>query len=271
MSRRSRLRATLVAMPLMWVSWIGHAEDTRIVTLSPHAAEMVAAAGGAGLLVGVAAFTEPAVAGKLPVVGDARGIDREKIISLQPDLAIAWLGGNRSGDVEWLRKRGIQVYESDPRQLDDIPREIREIGLLIGTASEAALTAGPLEKRISGLSTARDNQAPRRFFFQLWHRPPMTFGADSLVTHALARCAAQNVFGHVPRTSFTPEPEALKTATVDVEIIPRELGGATPLTAAPVTLRVDAEAIYRPGPGFIGAIGELCDELRAASIAESER
>ena len=131
-------------------------------------------------------------------------------------------------------------------------------------------TARALEKQISGLSAARGNQAPRRFFFQLWHRPPMTFGGDSLVTHALDRCAAENVFGHVPRPSFTPEPEALKTAIVDIEIIPLDLGDAAPLTAAPVTLRMDAEAIYRPGPGFIDAIGELCDKLRAADIAGPE-
>ena len=104
----------LVAV-IVLVSPPARAESLRIVTLAPHGAEMVAAAGGERHLVGVAAFTDvPAMAADLPKVSDAYSVDRELILALRPGLVIAWDGGTRETDIAWLDGMGIRVYRSGP-------------------------------------------------------------------------------------------------------------------------------------------------------------
>jgi iron complex transport system substrate-binding protein len=63
----------------------------RIVSLAPSATELLYAAGAGNRVVAV---TDPAdwppEAAQRPRVGDARALDLERIVSLAPDLAVAW-------------------------------------------------------------------------------------------------------------------------------------------------------------------------------------
>mgnify|MGYP000556085334 FL=1 len=69
------LRLLVLLLAGTWSS-VPHAE--RVVTLSPHATELVWFAGGGDQLVGVSAFSDyPQPVRKLPVIGDSTGIDRE--------------------------------------------------------------------------------------------------------------------------------------------------------------------------------------------------
>lgn len=258
-----RLAAALTCGIVALAPWPLLAQALRIVTLSPHAAELVAAAGAADRLVGVVAFTDqpPEVAG-LPVIGDARGLDRERIIALQPDLVVAWPDGNRPTDLNWLAGRGIGIFESAPASLDDIPREIRALARLTGTKDAGDDAARRLDTAIERLRKAHADETPLSWFYQLWSRPPMTFGGRALLTGALGECGAINVFAGVPRDSFTPDPESLLRAAPHVEIIPAENGEAAALTTAPRTLRVEADSLYRPGPRLVAAVSALCGALR---------
>src|SRR5437867_11741675 len=63
----------------------------RIVSLAPHATELLFAAGAGTRVVGVLAPANwPPEAARLPRVGDARALDLERIVALKPDLVVAW-------------------------------------------------------------------------------------------------------------------------------------------------------------------------------------
>ena len=64
----------------------------RIVSLAPHATEMLFAAGaGSGVIVVRGAHSDwPPEARALPRVADAATLDLESIVALQPDLVVAW-------------------------------------------------------------------------------------------------------------------------------------------------------------------------------------
>lgn len=235
----------------------------RIITLSPHGAELVAAAGGAGRLVGVAAFTDlPESTGSLPLVGDSRALDRERVLALKPDLAIVWTGGNRESDIRWLEARGIALYRSHPRSLEDIPRDIREIGALLGTEHEAEANAVRTEAMIAGLRTQYAGAPVLKVFFQLWSRPPMTLGGSTLISRALDTCGLVNVFADVDRDAFSIDNETLFSLDADLELIPDDLGRLPPLTGAARSLHFAADGLYRPGPGMIETLIEVCNAAR---------
>lgn len=249
---------------LALVAWTGAAAAyERIVTLSPHGAELVAAAGGEPRLVGVAAFTSfPASAKDLPVIGDAHALDRERILVLEPDLAIVWDSGNRQSDIDWLEGRGIALYRSHPRSLEDIPREIREIGALIGTGTEAETRAARTSATISELHARYASTPPLKVFFQLWNRPPMTLGGRAPTSRALASCGLINLFASVDRDAFSVDSETLMTLNPDLELIPDDIGKLPPLTGAPRSFRFSADALYQPGPRMVDALIGLCAAAR---------
>ena len=63
----------------------------RIVTLAPHATELVFAAGAGGRVVGaVRGSDHPREAREVPVVGDVQALDLERIVAMQPDLVVTW-------------------------------------------------------------------------------------------------------------------------------------------------------------------------------------
>ena len=83
----------------------------RIVTLAPHLTEMVYTVGAGDNLVGVVAYSDyPEQARSLPVIGDAFRIDPERLAAVEPNLILAWQGGNpdagdRATDIAWLQRR----------------------------------------------------------------------------------------------------------------------------------------------------------------------
>ena len=73
----------------------------RIVSLSPSITELVFSAGAGSKLVGASRYSDyPDGAKSVPEVGDASGLDFERILALKPDLVIAWHSGNSGADIE---------------------------------------------------------------------------------------------------------------------------------------------------------------------------
>ena len=82
----------------------------RIVTLAPHLAETVFAAGAGDKLVGTVEFSDfPEAVKTLPKVGGYSRLDLEAIAALKPDLIIGWSSGNAPAHIEKLRALGLPV------------------------------------------------------------------------------------------------------------------------------------------------------------------
>ena len=102
----------------------------RIVTLSPHLAETVFAAGAGGRIVGTVDYSNyPEAARRIPRVGGYSRFDLEAVVALKPDLIIAWEGGNAPAHLQKLRRLGLPVYLSQISRLEDIAGEIERIGV----------------------------------------------------------------------------------------------------------------------------------------------
>ena len=70
----------------------------------------------------------PEAARRLPRVGDAFQLDRERILSLQPDMLLAWDGGTPVMVIERLRSDGFPVEVIGGATLDSIARALERIG-----------------------------------------------------------------------------------------------------------------------------------------------
>jgi iron complex transport system substrate-binding protein len=250
----------------------------RIITLSPHAAELVFYAGAARRLIGVSSNSDyPAEARNKPRIGDHSRLDRERVLALQPDLAIAWPSGNQISDLDWLRERGIPVYQSEPTQLRHISRAIRHIGLLSGNAASANSVASAFDRRLRQLRRDYRSQPPWSAFFQVWPSPLFTIGKPHLINEALAVCQIHNVFDELNASAPVVSREAVIVADPQLIIAaqaPHDMhdpfAAWRPWDSLQAVkkqrfIRVSEDLIYRPTPRILDGIASICAQLPDAS------
>jgi iron complex transport system substrate-binding protein len=250
----------------------------RIVTLAPHAAELVAAAGATSRLIAVGARTDvPAEARSLPVVGDANAIDVERIVALSPDLVVTW-PWTAPAQVARLRDRGIPVYTTAPRTIDGIATGIERLGALAGTSAAAASAAQRFRTRLASLSEGVRSGPPVRVFYQLSEAPLYTIGAGHTITQAIALCGGENVFGTLPVPAplvnveeVLAQAPALIVAGTEGARRPAWLDDWRRWPALPAARDrglavVDADLLHRPGPRFVDGAAQLC-----AAVARARR
>ncbi len=113
----------------------------RIISLAPHATELLFASGVGKKVVGVSSASDyPTEALRLPSTGNSSRIDMERIALLKPDLIIAWTSGNHPGQIAQLKKHGYVVFESEPKNFEAIAGTLEKLGKLTDStqSSDAA-------------------------------------------------------------------------------------------------------------------------------------
>ena len=248
----------------------GAAEGLRIIALAPHAAELVFAAGAGDRLVGTVAHSDhPPRVLELPRIGDATHLDRERIVSLQPDLAVAWSPGNREADLEWLSSLGVEVYRTHARRITEIAEDLQAIGERAGTAGSARKAAAEFRRRLESLRRRFADLPPLPAFYLLWETPLMTLGGPALITRAMELCGLHNVFSDVQAPNLTLTPESLLVRRPRVVVVPESI--ATKAESflwsseiwpgePPEEIRIDADLLQRPGPRILDGVEALCAE-----------
>lgn len=196
----------------------------RIIALAPNLTEIVFAVGAGKKLVGVSSFSDyPKLAKKIPVVATFNDLDIEKIVSLHPDLVLAWQEGNPSGQLNRLRKFGIAVDVVPFNKITDIPKNILEIGKLVGAQATARKVANKFIKNYLRLKNSYAHKKPIKLFYELSWQPLMTLNKKSMVGQVIDLCGGKNVFA-------------------DTSIIAPHVGVASVLAADPQLILVSKQA-----------------------------
>jgi len=252
----------------------------RIVTLAPHAAELVYAAGAGDRLVAVSEYSDyPPEAAQLPVVAGGGGVDLERIVALAPDLVIGWASGNPSSTLHRLEQLGIPVFLSEIRRLEQIGTSLDRIGQLAGVAAAAAAARARFEARLDAASGDRRARRPVSLFFQIDYRPLMTLGGHHLAGEVFGRCGARNVFDDLATLAAVVGREDVIRADPDVILVATSNDPAAALAEwhrFPGMRAVQNEQLYeapaalmvRPTPRIVEGIEWLCttlDRVRDAS------
>jgi len=192
----------------------------RIVSLAPHLTELLFAAGAGDAVVGVVSYSDyPPEAAQRPHVGDAQNLDVESIVTLQPDLVVAWQSGNATPQLEQLVRFGIPVFYSEPRRLEDIATNLERLGRLAGSDESASTAAEKFRVGTSRLIDRYSGAAPVRVFYEIWHQPLMTVGGKHLISHLIRICGGQNVFAELEALAAAVNREAVLKADPEVIIV----------------------------------------------------
>ena len=175
----------------------------RVVTFSPHLAEIMFAVGAGEQLVGVSAWSDyPRAVLELPEIGDAFTIDQEQLILLQPDLLLVWESGMPGHTVDDLRQRGYRVESIRSRTLDDVAKAVLRVGDLTGQQVRAGEVASRFIDELEMLRTHYVDAEPVDVFFQVSARPLYTINREHFISEIITLCGGRNIFSDLE--SFAP-------------------------------------------------------------------
>ncbi len=191
------LQLAAVAQPNIAASAVEPAAKMpqRIIALAPHLVENLYSIGAGERIVGSSDYADyPPSALQIPRVSHYSGVDIEKILSLKPDLILAWRSGTPAADLARMQQLGLPVVVTDIRDLTELGSHIQLLGQLTGTSAQADLLAKQYLQQLEQLKLQYQYAKAVPTFYELWGNPLTTAANQAWPAQQLQLCGASNVF-----------------------------------------------------------------------------
>jgi iron complex transport system substrate-binding protein len=242
---------------------------------------MLFAAGAGDRVIATAEYSvDPPEAQRVPRIGDAHAIDLERLVSLRPDVVVAWPGGNNPGQISRIEQLGIPLYRQRVDRLAGMPASLRRLGRLAGTAEEADAAATSIETRLAALERKHVRSERLSILLQVWGQPLYTVGGTHLMSDAMRLCGADNVFADLKDLGPAVELEAVikRDPALIIALGPADAArewlaswkrfGSMRAVRTGRLVVFDDLRLARMGPGAIDATEALCVAIDRARRGE---
>jgi len=168
----------------------------RIISLAPNLTEVLFYVGAGEQIVGADEYSNyPEQAKDIIRVNNHAAANYELILSLEPDLIVAWESGNGEQIIGRIRELGLPLFVLETRKMDAIPNLFSRLGRLTGHNEIAAQKALEFTQRLEGLRETYSDQPTVRTFYQIWNDPFITLNGEHLVSDVIELCGGINIFG----------------------------------------------------------------------------
>ena len=256
---------------------------SRVISLSPHTTENLFSAGAGSKVVGVVNHSDyPPEAEQIVLVGTHVQFNIELIVSLKPDLIVAWQSGNPEEVLRQLEEFGFPIYISQPTDFHGIARNIRNLAALAGTENNLDPDLESSIEKLEKIQANHQSKAHLSTFYQVWTEPLITLSGKHIVSRSLGLCGAANIFSDMPmlapRISIESiveiNPEVIVTDLVDGQFPDMSYWDTwTSIQAVQQKnyIYVDPDVMFRPTLRMLKGIPKFCDDLEAIRLRSSQR
>jgi vitamin B12 transport system substrate-binding protein len=232
----------------------------RVVTLTPHATEMVYAAGGGDLIVAtVESSNFPPEAQQIAHIGDGQNTGLEQVLAQHPDLVIGW----PSRLFRQLQQHGIPTYTHTPDSIPALIQDIETLGSKLGTLEYAQRSSEQLRHRLASLPAANRSQ-PLRVLVMAGPNDDYVIGRDGLINDAITHCGGTNPFAS--HSLLAPKVNLESMISSKPDLIVTGHPPSQRLRQIATVLEIDADLLYRPGPRFLEAARQLCAAIARQAL-----
>ncbi len=243
---------------------------TRVVSLAPNLTENIFAVGAGDRLVGVTTFCNyPEAAKSIAKIGDTMNPNMESIVALKPDVVFVSTASQIEAFMKTLDANGIAVYVTNSDSLDDVFRNLKELGGLFDTQDVADNLVGELQQRIADIWGKVAQERSIRVFVQISKEPLFTVGKQSFLNAVLEKAGAESVTAKVetayPKLSketasaFLPDVIFLSESEDNQEA--NEVFKNSPAVKNGSVYKVNADLLSRPGPRLVEALEQIAKDL----------
>ncbi len=260
-----------------FIELTGHAQT--VVCLAPSLTEIMFQLGMGDKVVGVDSATNyPAEATSIEKVSDYTGVDTEKIVALAPDLVLMDKTLDISGDTyKALTNVDLVVYRAFPQTVQDITKNIQDIGVLVGAKDKAEELVDDFNTRVSTVGTdASGDTGDKPVVLYViyydgtsdpWVGTTSTF-AGSLISTAGGECKVEDTTGFSIQISL----ETIISMDPDIIICSRSTDWPTPSKSSlesdstlsevaaiknNMVIEINGDLIDRTGPRMVEGLEEI--------------
>lgn len=245
----------------------------KIVSLSPAHTEILFALGLGDKVIGVSNWcNKPEEALDKEKVGDAFSLDKEKLVSLQPDIVFI-PGSKDSPQVKEIEDLGIPVYVSNPASVSEVFDEIKRVAEVTGVEDKGQQLADELQNELDGVKRKLEAYEGSKVKVLILVDPELwTVGPGSFIDEVVALAGGENAIADVDMQYLQVSMEEVLSRDPDVILVTvpedqcaalGERPGWTDLRAVKEgrVYYVDGDLVSRPGPNIVEAIKEVAGYL----------
>lgn len=240
-----------------------------VVSLQPSNTEILYAVGAGDKVVGVTEFDHyPKEVEDLEVISDSMTVNTEKVISLDPDVVIAYTTGDEAG-VKQLEDAGIPVFVIQSAQtFDDVYGDIEQVAKVMGAQKKGNEVIEGMKKQISDVGEkVKSLDEKEKVYFEISPAPEIyTAGSATFQQEILQAAGVDNVFADQEGWPKLGEEEIIKRnpATIlttvnyvenPVDEIKSRTGWDTiDAVKGDRVIYLDSDVMSRPGPRISEAV-----------------
>ena len=254
---------------------------SRIVSLAPSNTEILFAVGAGNQVVGVTQFcdyppevNEKVKNGTIKVVGGYADdyINIETIVSLNPDLVLAYGGGMQTKTIAKLESLNITVAVLNPKDLNGIYKDIGIVGKLTGYINNANNVVKNMKNKVNEVGEKISGLPKKKVFYVVWNNPLMTAGKNTFINQVISLAGGINIFGDEKTSYPTVSMEDVIAKNPDViiiiphcqltkEDILKNWSKEIDAVKNGSIYEIDDDIVVRPGPRIVQGIEEMAEDL----------
>lgn len=193
------------------------APPRRVISLMPAVTDMIIALGAADRLIARTEWDTAAVVRHLPSTGNALTPSLEWLVSMKPDLIVAWPDAGSRSVIGQLEKMNLPVYAARTESVADALRTARHLGRLLGIPERADSVANGIRQELDRLHARVASARPVSVAYILSVEPPMIAGPGTFIGELIRVAGGENSFAELnalwPQVSMEElikrQPEAL--------------------------------------------------------------
>lgn len=224
-------------------------EPQRIISIAPSNTEILFALGLEDKIVGITNYCNfPEETKNIEKIGETFPLNLEKIVSLKPDLILAYAG--QLNEIPRLRELGLKVIVIEPLNLQETLKSIQMVATVCGIPEKGNILVENLSQRIDQIKTEVSNleitKKPKIFIGGIYETI-WTPGEGTLFNELISLAGGINIAaGFSGWTKISPE--FIVKEDPDIIIIP--IGAMNPGDEK----RIKENIYQRPGWSNLSAV-----------------
>lgn len=250
------------------------AKPKRIITLTPHTAELAFSAGLGNKLIAVGEASDyPEEAKALETVSNYQGVNLERIIALKPDLIIAWQEGPARSQLEKLDKFGIQVIWIEENKLSDIALNIQKLSQYADDPSTGITRANSYQESLDTFKAQNQAKPKLKYLYLLSESPMMSIAGKNWTTEMFELCGGENIlhsdlvaYPQINKEQILKNPPDVIFYSFAEKLDVQNLnwGKMLPQSVLHNTYSLNPDWISRATSRTLSAINQICTDLDKA-------
>ncbi|MGN4123859.1 ABC transporter substrate-binding protein [Lysinibacillus sphaericus] len=257
-----------------------NAVPKTIVSLQPSNTEILFALGVGDKIIGATEYdTYPAEAQNIERVSDSMTFNSERIVSLKPDVVIAYTTDGKVDALKGLEDAGVKVFViKSATSFEDVYGDIEQIATVMGVEDKGDQLNEDIKAKIADVQAkVKDVEKQKNVYLEISPKPEIyTAGSGTFQQEILNAAKVNNVFADKKdwvkvseENVIAKNPEVILTTVNYVkdpaaEIVARNGWNTITAIQNKAVFYIDADISSRPGP----RIGEAVELVAKAVYPE---